>query len=134
MKDYSSKPQLETIINDFQIIAMISAGQISIYADKQRKVPNKDAYLASYPPRLMPLVTFSLNPLSSDCALLQLFFAHSSYLDDSTQPNPTYNQIDAKGNLLEALIHDRRITAKNIVKWAQQLMVFSPSLISYFHK
>lgn len=81
---------------------------------KKKKNRRKNEFLDDKPPRLMPMtsISFSYNADSEDPKLLGLQIVRS--------PNASEAGI---GSLREALVSDRRITSKNIVKWSQQLSV-----------
>lgn len=109
----------EKLLDDLQSLMMLSADHLP--SDKQqqkKKRKGKNAFLDEKPPRVMPMASFSFTYEvdSNEPKLLGLQIVRSPTA-------PLENEDRGVGTLREALISDRRITSKNIVKWAQQLSV-----------
>ena len=104
----------EKIIDDIQTIMLISS-QFMTGKEKKTVKKGKNAFLNNNPPRIMPMLSFAFksDSITDDPKILQLYFMRSSHIGENSD----------RGSLREALVADRRITIKNIVKWAQQLMV-----------
>ena len=93
---------------------------------KKKKRKGKNDFLNDKPPRVMPMASFSFTYEvdTDEPKLLGLQLLRSPTAT-------TENEDGGVGTLREALISDRRITSKNIVKWAQQLSVgFTSSYVS----